>query len=727
MPTVTTLYCPSCNSPISPGTKFCASCGHQLVIDQSVAQDPLVGQILGDRFRVEAKLGEGGMGAVYQAEQVAMKRKVALKVLHPHLAQDESLIERFHREAGAAARLNHPNTITVHDFGQTADGTLYIAMEFVDGKSLADETETGQPFPWTRAVHVAHQIAESLTDAHSEGIVHRDLKPDNVMLINRAGQSDFVKLLDFGIAKVAEASEEDGDKRKALTKTGMIFGTPQYMSPEQIRGSGVDHRTDIYALGVIVYQFLTGQLPFQAENPLGMLTKHLMEPPRPMRYVFPGLDCPPQLEVLVFRCLEKDASRRYQSMAEIVQELSALTGDTRPGFAMTTPPVGQGVPQALTTAPGVMGATQPPGTYAHDNSRGFTNTGAGGFAAQGSGGFGGQGSGGFAAPGSGGFAAPGSGGFAAPGSGGFAAPGSGGFGGQGSGGFVGVGSNAGMTPAPATPPTSGGAGRTIVLLLIIIVVLAGLGVGGAFAWRALSSNDGEDDTPNVVAQNDPQVQDPQVLNPQIQDPQIQNPQIQNPQIQNPQIQNPQIQNPQVQNPQIQNPQVQDPALTNPPIETPSKNAPCEVAAGMQGSGKNAKASDESKALANAFAAKSQQISLCVTPLAGKTFDGNVKISYNWSTSKGPRQIKAGKNTLGQESVVPCLETVIQMVSHPESKSASAAVVYLEAVGDGNAITACKVTALVPARRSGRGPKPPDWVPGQPTYPTYPNYPNYGGY
>jgi serine/threonine-protein kinase len=704
MPALTTLYCPSCNSPISLGTKFCASCGYALPQPEEEAKDRLVGKIVGGRFRVETKLGEGGMGAVYQAEQVAMKRKVALKVLHPHLAQDQDLVERFHREAGAAARLSHPNTITVHDFGQNEeDGTLYIAMEFVEGKSLADEITAVHVFPWTRALHICLQIAESLADAHAAGIVHRDLKPDNVMLINRAGQSDFVKLLDFGIAKVAEATEEGGDKRKALTRTGMIFGTPQYMSPEQIRGSGVDHRTDIYALGVILYQLLTGQLPFQAENPMGMLTKHLMEPPRPMIHAHPGIDCPMQLQAVVMRCLEKDPGRRYQSMNELVRELSAFSGDTRPGFAVPTgaQPAGA-APRALTTDPG---------TLAPGGAAPFARGGVGTLNTQGSGGFAAPGSGGFAAPGSGGFAAPGSGGFAAPGSGGFAAPGSGGFAAPGSGGFAGQTSSAGFTPAPAVADSGGGgAGKVVAIIVAVVFVLGGLGAGGVFAWRAISGGSDDTDGENDVATTNPPVVTPPVTTPPVVIPPVTTPPV--------------------VIPPVGTPPVGTPPLATPPIGTPPavddalKGVRCSIEPLKQGRGEKAKASDESDALARALASRESQITLCLRPLLTSGFEGEIQLEYQWGKGKGPHSFRSAKNTLTNKVFESCLKTVIQGTTHPESKNDSRAIFGLAAAGGNSAVKTCKVSAGVPARSRGKGPKPPTWVPGQ-QVPVWPSYPNYG--
>ncbi|MDD5308297.1 MAG: serine/threonine protein kinase [Deltaproteobacteria bacterium] len=320
------IMCPKCSAPNPAETVFCGKCGAKLDTRANTGevQDPLIGTFVGDRFLVHEKLGEGGMGVVYRAEQTAIKRPVALKVLHPHLTRDESLHARFHNEASASSRLSHPNTITIYDFGQTKDGSLYIAMEFVKGTSLDHEISRNGPLEWRRACRILAQIAGSLQDAHNNSIVHRDLKPENVMLCERAGERDVVKVLDFGIAKILE--EGGQDQRKALTKTGMVFGTPQYMSPEQIRGEAVDSRTDIYSLGVIAYQALTGILPFQADTPMGLLTKHLMDEPPPLQKSYSSLKAPAEVEAAVMACLAKDREQRPKSMRELADHFLAAAG-----------------------------------------------------------------------------------------------------------------------------------------------------------------------------------------------------------------------------------------------------------------------------------------------------------------------------------------------------------------------------------------------------------------
>jgi serine/threonine-protein kinase len=302
--------------------------------------DPLIGAFIGERFLVRRKLGEGGMGVVYEAEQTAIDRKVALKVLHPHLT-DESLYARFRNEAAAASRLGHPNTITVFDFGKTETGSLYIAMEFIEGTSLDDEIRKNGAMGWRRAARVVTQICGSLENAHDNGIVHRDLKPENVMLLKRGSEKDIVKVLDFGIAKIME---DDGkDQRQALTKTGMVFGTPQYMSPEQIRGEKVDPRSDIYSTGVIVYQMLTGALPFNAETPMGLLTKHLMDKPPSFVQANAANQVPAELETLVMQMLAKTAAERPQTMGEVAERIDALLASTPTAAVAVAAAAGGGV------------------------------------------------------------------------------------------------------------------------------------------------------------------------------------------------------------------------------------------------------------------------------------------------------------------------------------------------------------------------------------------------
>jgi tRNA A-37 threonylcarbamoyl transferase component Bud32 len=320
------IYCSKCNAPNPPETVYCGKCGEKIKKGGTIGEivDPLIGSFVGDRFLVHEKLGEGGMGVVYRAEQTAIQRAVALKVLHSHLTQDESLHARFQNEAAASSRLTHPNTVTIYDFGKTDAGALYIAMEFVQGTSLDAEIRGTGALEWKRACRIAVQICGSLSDAHHHSIVHRDLKPENIMLCSRGGESDVVKVLDFGIAKILE--DEGQDQRQALTKTGMVFGTPQYMSPEQIRGEKVDHRTDIYSLGVILYEMFTGVLPFIAEMPMGVLSKHLVDRPPSFKEKNPAVNVPESVEAIVMSTLSKKAEDRPKTMKELAASLAEAVG-----------------------------------------------------------------------------------------------------------------------------------------------------------------------------------------------------------------------------------------------------------------------------------------------------------------------------------------------------------------------------------------------------------------
>lgn len=315
------ILCPRCHAANSRDADTCIKCNTKLENKPIDDTDPLIGSFVGERFLVKKKLGEGGMGVVYKAEQTAIDRMVALKVLHPHL-NDEDLYTRFRNEAAACSRLSHPNTITVYDFGKTETDSLYIAMEYIEGISLDDEILAQGALPWQRVVHIATQICGSLQEAHDVGIVHRDLKPENVMLCSRGSENDVVKVLDFGIAKIVE--DDGADQRKALTKTGMVFGTPQYMSPEQVKGEKVDARSDIYSTGIIIYQMLCGKLPFVADTPMGMLTKHLLDDPAPLVERTPGVKVPVDLEQVVLRALAKEADDRYGSMKELADDMKTI-------------------------------------------------------------------------------------------------------------------------------------------------------------------------------------------------------------------------------------------------------------------------------------------------------------------------------------------------------------------------------------------------------------------
>lgn len=324
------MQCPSCHSVIDDGSpRFCPSCGAplpQASAPDAHGADPLVGQVLGGKYRVVRLLGEGGMGAVYEGEQQlgTSKRKVAVKTLHPHLSRNPQVEARFQREVGTIAELEHPHTIQVYDFGSTPEGILYIVMEFLSGKSIADLLVAQGAMAPDRVARILDQVCGSLAEAHARGIVHRDLKPDNVVLVERAGQKDFVKVLDFGIAK--RAGEEDRNEKK-LTEQGTVLGTPQYMSPEQFTGQPVDARSDIYSLGVMAYEMLSGQLPFRASTAWEWATQHMTKPPIPIESLAEGGRVPIAMRSALATALAKSPDERFQT---VMQFCEAFEGKVAP-------------------------------------------------------------------------------------------------------------------------------------------------------------------------------------------------------------------------------------------------------------------------------------------------------------------------------------------------------------------------------------------------------------
>jgi eukaryotic-like serine/threonine-protein kinase len=294
--------------------------------------DPMVGKTIDGRYRIESVLGEGGMGLVYRAKHIVLGKLLAIKVLRPDVSRDEEIITRFRQEAQSASSIGNQHIIDISDFGTLPDASTYFVMEYLDGTDLTKVIENQQPIAPARVIHIAKQLCTALGAAHDIGIVHRDLKPDNIYLIKRGGGSDFVKVLDFGIAKVGGSSSK-------LTRAGQVFGTPHYMSPEQCSGSGVDHRTDIYAIGVILYEMITGSVPFDADNLMGILTKHLYEEPEPPSTV--RTDLPAELEQVVMRCMSKSTQQRYQTMQELLDDLLRIEQGIAPmPMPMRTDPTG---------------------------------------------------------------------------------------------------------------------------------------------------------------------------------------------------------------------------------------------------------------------------------------------------------------------------------------------------------------------------------------------------
>lgn len=317
--------CPSCGTTYTADTSFCPEEGTALVpLSDAPAQDVnLVGERLFGDYLLKKKLGEGGMGAVYLAENVAIDQKIAVKVLHAASAQDDETLQRFNREANAIARLTHPNSIRVFIFGKTDDPLIYLAMEYVDGTTLHSTLYENGPFDELRAIGIMRQTLHALSEAHELGVVHRDLKPDNIMLTKFRGVDDFVKVLDFGIAKV---SDQGGEKQRKLTQAGVVYGTPEYLSPEQARGREIDARADLYAMGIILYEMMTGVVPFTGDTALAILSGHVYkEPPDPATVNSANISR--EMRDIILHAIKKEPDERYQSAMEFLEALEAREAD----------------------------------------------------------------------------------------------------------------------------------------------------------------------------------------------------------------------------------------------------------------------------------------------------------------------------------------------------------------------------------------------------------------
>jgi eukaryotic-like serine/threonine-protein kinase len=293
--------------------------------------DLLIGTTVDNgEYRIVERIGVGGMGSVYKAEQPSMNRLVAIKVLHPRFASREDLVSRFRREARAMSQLSHPNTARVYKFGQLPDGAAYFVMDYMEGKNLAHVVRSEGPMEMDRAINIMIQVCGALDEAHRAGIIHRDLKPENIFLTQQGGTSDFPKVLDFGLAKVSE--KQMGRGSMMLTQQGMVFGTPEFMSPEQTQGESLDKRSDIYSLGLILYELITGKLPFNAEKPIDMMRAHVQDPPIPLNQRVSGLRFPVDLESAIKKALEKSRDKRYATAVDFAH---ALRGCMKSSMAST--------------------------------------------------------------------------------------------------------------------------------------------------------------------------------------------------------------------------------------------------------------------------------------------------------------------------------------------------------------------------------------------------------
>src|SRR5580658_9542009 len=277
--------------------------------------DPLIGRLINDRFKITALIARGGMGKVYRAEQAPLGRVCAVKVLNPNYTgeHDPDFHKRFFLEASLTSKLTHPNTVTIFDYGRTDDDIYYMAMEYLEGHTLHRAIREAGSFPEERAAHIARQICRALREAHSLGVIHRDLKPANIFLVEHGDETDFVKVLDFGLVKnVAETKGEE------LTKSGLFMGSPKYMAPEQIAGEKVDVRTDIYALGIIMYEMMTGKVPFDSTTSVNILMAQVKEDAIPLREMNASVRASPEMEEIIARCMSKSPDDRFRSMDEVL-------------------------------------------------------------------------------------------------------------------------------------------------------------------------------------------------------------------------------------------------------------------------------------------------------------------------------------------------------------------------------------------------------------------------
>ena len=306
--------------------RFCPRDGSTL---RAPPGSDLVGSILADRYHVIRRIGEGGMGQVYLAEHVKMKRKSAVKVLHQGMVHDPDAISRFNREASNASQIQHPNVAAIYDFGETPEGLIYLAMEFVDGEPLTKIIERHGALTAARAADIGQQVASALEAAHDMGIIHRDLKPDNIMIARGRAGEDVAKVVDFGIAKAMEADDQK------VTKTGLAIGTPEYMSPEQLGGDQLDSRTDIYSLGLVTFNMLTGQLPFPSVVSREALIMRLTEKPRTLAEIRNDVQWPAELQTVMDKALANHPADRYQHVSQFGRELVTAVA-TMPESAFTS-------------------------------------------------------------------------------------------------------------------------------------------------------------------------------------------------------------------------------------------------------------------------------------------------------------------------------------------------------------------------------------------------------
>ncbi len=329
------LRCPKCAHALAEAANYCPACGEDLrglTPTSDTLSGPLAGRVIDGRYRLKEKLGEGGMGTVFKVEHVRMGKVLALKLLRPELGADKQLMARFHQEARVVSRLSHPNTIQVFDFGELDDGSLYIAMEYLPGRDLAWSLRTQGPFSEEQALSIGSQVLASLQEAHEKGIIHRDVKPANVMRVRQKDREDLVKVLDFGIAKLNE-----GDGRKSITGVADFIGTPAYMSPEQAKGEPLDARSDVYSVGALLFELVTGRAIFTGPTPMSVVTQQLEAVPPRVAEVAPGRPVSPAFEVAVRKALAKAKSERFASAEAMRAALEKIRRELGQGGVDFTP------------------------------------------------------------------------------------------------------------------------------------------------------------------------------------------------------------------------------------------------------------------------------------------------------------------------------------------------------------------------------------------------------
>ncbi len=318
----TDKICLECNREYTGIIDFCPHDNAQLF---SRVKDPLIGTMMAGKYEILDVLGDGGMGVVYKAHDSLMDRAVAIKILHAQLVSDSMSVKRFQQESKAASRLRHPHVITTFDFGISPTGQPYIVMDFLDGEPLSEVIKRDGNVAVERGIRILSQTCDALDHAHKQGVIHRDLKPSNIVLCKFDGQSDFVRVVDFGVAKLIGGNQEG----QRLTQAGEVCGSPVYMSPEQCVGADLDRRSDIYSMGIVIYETLTGRLPIVGKTMVDTMTKHISEIPPRFNAVRPDLYIPERLESVVFKALAKDPANRHQSMEELMTDLKCAI--PRPG------------------------------------------------------------------------------------------------------------------------------------------------------------------------------------------------------------------------------------------------------------------------------------------------------------------------------------------------------------------------------------------------------------